>query len=463
MKKLMLCALAFVIIASGCNTAPHSAAVAVKTAEATRKSVEFNLNIASAFVPDNVVNVSAKLSGVVAELNAEVGQIVGSGDTLVVLDTKELEAQLEQAKAGYEAAQGQASVAGVNAEAAREGVSLQKGLIEDQVASAKIALDAARAALEAQKELSEFTTLQATTVLAGARSILRDMRDEDTGRYSDADIERQREAVREAEIAADKATEGPDTQLLSAQANYDKAALAYDQAQGLNADSQLLSAQSKYDASQKQYEVASGSSLKQAESAINLIEAQLSNANVSSGVSGVVVNRNISAGELAAAGTPLFTVADISTLKLKGTVSQKLLPYVRVGQGVIVSVDIYPDREFSGTVTSVGPVAVSTSSYFPVEISVDNADGGLIAGESARAVIHISGENRVAVPNSAVVRGNGQTYLFVIENGKPKKREVVTGLRGDEETEILSGLEAGEIVAVSNTNVLFDDMQITIE
>jgi len=82
------------------------------------------------------------------------------------------------------------------------------------------------------------------------------------------------------------------------------------------------------------------------------------------------------------------------------------------------------------------------------------------AGVSARASIHIRGGAHVAVPNAAVVQNNGATYVFVIKDNIAHKTDVVVGLKNDTETEILRGINAGDKVAVTNVNTLFDQMPI---
>jgi len=267
-------------------------------------------------------------------------------------------------------------------------------------------------------------------------------------------------SVKTAQAAYDLAQKSAQSALDAAQAKYDSAKAAYDQASGSGAQSQLVAAQSKVDTAREQYKVSSTSGLEQAQAAMDSINLQLSYAEVKANISGVVVNRNINGGEIAAAGTPLFSLADVSKLKLKGTISQDALPFVKEGQKVDVVVDIYPNKTLQGSVISVGPIAVSTGSYFPCEITLDNADNGLAAGLSAHASIHITGSGHVTVPNAAIVQNSGSAYVFVIKNKTAHKTDVVLGLKNDKETEILRGVNEGDAVAVTNVNTLFDQMPI---
>lgn len=225
----------------------------------------------------------------------------------------------------------------------------------------------------------------------------------------------------------------------------------------------------KYEIAKKQYELATGASLNQSKAAIssaqaniNNIKIQIENANIMSPINGVVVNRNINAGELASPSNPLFTIADTSTLKLKGTIPQKYLPFVKVGQDIDVQVDIYPNKIYKGKISSIGPMAINTGMYFPIEISIKNTDN-IKPGVSAHASINISSEEGIVIPSSAIIQNDGESYVYVIENNTAKKRIVEVGITNDNQSQIISGLNINEKVAISNVNNLFDNAVVNVK
>lgn len=251
-----------------------------------------------------------------------------------------------------------------------------------------------------------------------------------------------------------------------AKINLDNAAAALERtktlyAEGAVAKVQLDNDQKAYDLAKSQYESSVNSGVGAAKASVDNISAQVNNSIIKSPISGVVVSRNITAGETATVGSPLMTVADLSSLKLKGTISQAALPYIKKGDSVDLFIDIYPDRTFKGTVSEIGAMSVSTGAYFPIEISMQNADN-LASGISAHADIKATGMERLIVPATALVDNNGESYLYVIEDGIAKKTMVLTGLQNDEKVEILKGLKGGETVAVTNANHLFDGMPVAI-
>ncbi|MGE5632061.1 MAG: efflux RND transporter periplasmic adaptor subunit [Caulobacteraceae bacterium] len=271
--------------------------------------------------------------------------------------------------------------------------------------------------------------------------------------------------------SAQAAKQSVQSQADLAKINLDTAQKAYDRTKTLYAaggasQSQLDDVSSKLDLARKQYENAAGSSLNQAQASIktaqaniNNIKVQMENAIIKSPINGIVVNRNINIGEIASPTLPLMAIADTSALKLKGTVSQEVLPLIKAEQEINVFVDIYPDKTYKGKIDSIGPMAVSTGVFFPIEISIQNG-GDIKAGLSARASIDVVDEKGVVVPAAAVVQNNGESYVYVIKDNVAVKRIVTTGLKNDKEIEILKGLEAGERVAVTNANSLFDNMPV---
>jgi len=405
MKKIsialsILLALGLVLV-SGCSLQSASAGpLTVKTAAAKQESLDTQISVAGVLVPVQTVSVAAKLSGSATAVNVDVGSVVNAGDVLITLDQKTLNTQMQSAQAALIAAQAQATAAASSAKASKSGASAARG----NASAAKIARDAAQAAYDALQ----------------------------------------------------KATPPDPVAIEAAKVKLDIAKAQYSAASGTSgqASNGANAATSSIDAANAGVTVA--------EANIELLQIQLDNTSITAPISGVVVTRSINTGEMAAAGSPLFTIADVSTLKLRGTVPQEALPQLSQGQSMTVSVDIYPGKTYEGKITLIAPMAVATGEYFPIEISLPN-DGTLKAGLSAQAVVQAKADAAVAVPTAAIVKGNGQSYVYVIQDGKAVKKVVVTGLTGGGDTEILSGLAVGDQVAVSNVAVLTDGMPVAAQ
>ncbi len=196
------------------------------------------------------------------------------------------------------------------------------------------------------------------------------------------------------------------------------------------------------------------------EAQVNFIKVQISNSTITSPISGIVTNRNINPGEITSTNTPLFTVAELATLKLQGNVSQDDVVRLSVGDKVSVTVDALPSSSYAGRIQQVGPIAAATGQYFPVVVSLKN-DGRLLAGMTAKASFTTTGGDGVLIPLNAVA-GNedGHADIFVMADGTAHKRQVALGPRNDKDVQVISGLTAGELVAVSNVSALLDGMEV---
>lgn len=281
----------------------------------------------------------------------------------------------------------------------------------------------------------------------------------------------QAKASLQSAIAAQKSAKSQAEQakinLESAENNYDRNKELYD-AEAIS-QNELEMAQDKLEIAKFQYQAAlegasgqSQAAVEAAQASVDNIQNQISEATIKSPIDGIITNKNISVGEIASPGVVLLTVIDISTLKLKSTIAQESLPFINPGQEIQLMVDIYPGRTFTGKVDSVGPMAVSTGLYFPVEISMANS-GDLKAGLSAHALIEMAAEEGLVIPLAAVSEVNGQSYVFVIKDNTVIKTAVVTGLKNDEQVQILEGLSAGDRVATTNIGNLFDSIPVVIE
>ncbi len=122
---------------------------------------------------------------------------------------------------------------------------------------------------------------------------------------------------------------------------------------------------------------------------------------------------------------------------------------VALGDTANITIDAFPDRTFRGTVFSidtVGSVSSGVTTY-PTVITLDSADAAVLTNMSASAtIITDTKQNALVVPSSAITTENGTSIVKIRVNGRVRPVEVKTGLASDTETEILSGLKAGDTV-----------------
>jgi membrane fusion protein (multidrug efflux system) len=176
-----------------------------------------------------------------------------------------------------------------------------------------------------------------------------------------------------------------------------------------------------------------------------------------------VAKRHVSAGEFVKDNTPLFTIVITNPLKYAGTVPERQAPDLKAGQTLRVSVEAYPDRVFTGTVTRLAPAVEVATRTLAVEARVPNDGGALRPGFFAKGLVLTREDpSAVVVPADALMNVVGLNKVFVIADGKAQERQVRPGTRQGATLEILQGVKPGETVATSNLPALYNGAPVTI-
>jgi RND family efflux transporter MFP subunit len=202
--------------------------------------------------------------------------------------------------------------------------------------------------------------------------------------------------------------------------------------------------------------------LKAAEAQYKLIKKQLKNTSITAPFSGVVTKKMIDLGSVIGAGTPLIELTDISSLKLTISVPERDILKFKVGQKVTLNADVYGNREFKGTVSSISFKA-DASHNFKVEITTANSkENPLMAGMYGSVVLSNSkAKNALAISRKALIGSTKKPKVFVVRGGKAKLVSFTAGAGDSEFIEVVDGLNENDLVVVkgqinlqNNTNVM---------
>ena len=232
--------------------------------------------------------------------------------------------------------------------------------------------------------------------------------------------------------------------------------------QKYSADKELDLAEKDYDTSVAQLAL-NKAQVEQAEASLQSAETELRYTKIISPVDGIVVSKAVEVGQTVAASfqTPtLFNVAeDLTKMQIEASVVEADIAKVKEGQVVEFSVDSFPDEIFYGMVTQVRNEAITTSNVvtYEVIIEIDNRDLRLKPGMTANVeVITAQKENVLLVPNKALrfTYDDGTSLtkkrykdkgLWILENGKPVRVSITTGVYDDDFTEVTNAnLDEGE-------------------
>ncbi|HEX2789293.1 MAG TPA: efflux RND transporter periplasmic adaptor subunit [Steroidobacteraceae bacterium] len=167
-------------------------------------------------------------------------------------------------------------------------------------------------------------------------------------------------------------------------------------------------------------------------------------------ISGVIVDRQLGPGQYAQAGgsTPVFTIADMSSVWMVGNVREADAGHVKRGQTVEVGVLAYPDRTFTARVIYVAPTIDPNTHRLTVRAVIDNADGALKPEMFASfRILTSEGAEAPAVPASAVVYEGDSAHVWVLQSADAIAiRPIRAGRASDGFVEVLDGLKPGERV-----------------
>ena len=195
----------------------------------------------------------------------------------------------------------------------------------------------------------------------------------------------------------------------------------------------------------------------QARSQQDSAQTYLSYARIVSPLDGILTAKSVDVGTVVMPGTPLLTVEDTSRYRLEASLPEEYLPNAKAGQSVSVSTQ---RGEFDGRVAEVVPAADVASHTFLVKIDLP---GGCACrtGEYGQANFPIGETPSLAAPRSAIVEYGELTGVYVLPaTGRAEYRLVKTGRVFGNRVEILSGLAAGERIAVSGTDRLRDGARV---
>jgi HlyD family secretion protein len=476
----------------------------LREATIARNRITATVNATGAIEPEALVSLTFGMGGTIQQVKVVRGQMVAEGDVLATLNTAELQLAVQQAEdalaiqqlglqqrlnsvpsdatlasaqADIEAAEAQVVVAQANlagAEAAVLQVQAQKAQLQAGPSSGQIAAAQSQSAQAelAQKNAEEthnrtlecFTfelptgeereecpglgapEEQARANLANANAALAAAQ----AQYNDLFV-----GPRAADLqAADATIASAEANVLAAQGNVQSAQANVSRAEA--AVARLQEGPTADEIAILEAQIAS------AETNLALAQLRLEQATITAPMSGRVANVLINAGEQAAPGAPAMTIVNEGAFHITVNVDEIDIDQIAIGQEVAITLDALVDTAVTGTISDIAPTSASTGGVvtYLVTINITDADElDLRAGMSANASIVVEEiDDVLVVPNWAVRldRETGNAYVN-LKRSELEVEEVVvqTGLRNELFSEVVSGLQAGDVVVLTNEREVF--------
>jgi len=168
--------------------------------------------------------------------------------------------------------------------------------------------------------------------------------------------------------------------------------------------------------------------------------------------SGVVIHKNAVEGAFVNQGSPLYQIADLSTVWIEASLYDTDLPWVKTGQDAQVELSYLPGKKYTGKVSYIYPYLDEKARDVKVRIEFANPDMQLRPGMFATVTLPAQQfANSLVIENRAIIRSGKRNLVFVVKDGgRFEPRQIITGEEGDQGmVRVLYGLEENERIVTS--------------
>jgi len=202
--------------------------------------------------------------------------------------------------------------------------------------------------------------------------------------------------------------------------------------------------------------------LRQSEAALASARENYSNFTVTSPISGHIASITVHNGEIAGPQMTAVKVVNMDKVKVKVNVSENAINFVKTGSEVPVNISVL-NKTVSGSVVSVSPQNDPSTRAFPVEIVLDNKEGEIRPGMVASLKLPVgASKGAVSLPADAAIERNGIYYVFVLEDGMAREKQVKAGIITDQIVEIKEGVSEGQKVIVKGNRLITDGQKVKV-
>ena len=190
--------------------------------------------------------------------------------------------------------------------------------------------------------------------------------------------------------------------------------------------------QNAFDSAESSFNVAQGN-VKSMEAQVQLARNALKDAVATAPLSGIVAKRHVQPGEKVAVEASLVTVVDLKDLEVQALIPAIDVPELKIGMPVEFNVDGYGDRHFTGHIERINPSTEPGTRAILVYVGLPNPDALLKSGMFATGRIALAASApALTLPMTAVRTEAGQSFVWVVDNGKLSRRIVTLGRRDND-------------------------------
>lgn len=193
------------------------------------------------------------------------------------------------------------------------------------------------------------------------------------------------------------------------------------------------------------------------EAQVQLARNALRDARITAPMRGVVAKRHVQVGERVSPDAPIYTIVDLSELELQAPVPASDVPLLQPGMSVELAVDGFAGERFAGRIGRINPATEAGTRSILIYVQLPNAGGRLKAGMFANGEVQLAATKPVpTLPSAALRKENGETYAWLVEDGKLSRHAVLTGQTDETagRVEIRQGIPQGAWVLAGKFDLI---------
>lgn len=178
-------------------------------------------------------------------------------------------------------------------------------------------------------------------------------------------------------------------------------------------------------------------------------------------IDGVIAQINAEPGQVVASGQMVANIMDMNHIEVLVAVPESRMKDLQKGKEVSVKMWANREKTYVGTIREISPAANSATRAFDVRVSINNPDAFVQVGMTAGVAFTQEKNTHFAIPNTALTEIKGNKTVWVINQaGVAEPRTVTTGDYTENGVEVLSGLQAGEMIAVAGVHTLLKGQKV---
>jgi membrane fusion protein (multidrug efflux system) len=195
----------------------------------------------------------------------------------------------------------------------------------------------------------------------------------------------------------------------------------------------------------------------------NAAQVELDRSIIRAPFTGVITQRFVEKGQNVNPQSQLFTIVDSDPLEAKVYLPEKEIFGLSPNQKVALGLNAQKDVMFTGTIRQINPAVDPKTGTIKVTVEVTKAPAVVRPGSFVDVKLETQRhDNTLLIPKRALMEETGERFVFVIHSGKASRRIVTVGFQDDQNAEILSGVNQGEMVVTSGQGALRDGTKTEI-